>query len=799
MLQWMGGSRRKVTASRMSTQKRQKQYFEQRKRQEQNLHMMGSDNCSDRPDISGQNPKEHRSLDILNLLNLSTNAKKCNSSCLKGRDDGEIKVSAMPGGISSNQQTMFANMDTTVDSCRLEETRAPSCCKLEASPKKVFVSAPGNQNTAFSGPPSHGKKVTDQYLQLSVFDLLYDDEPNATVEKRPTCEDHVSFSLEGLGKVGTETPVHSPEQHARIPYSNSLLLKNGRKSKLKNLNHVLDDIELEMDSTMRDIKVSPISSSNLPFNKVNQSFTNAGDCKHYYDDADKNVSSINEEFFFENEYRNEDTWNASSCFLDEKFDNEDRYDTSWKKTFQLGSRSPEPLKGGTYKMDNYAFQDLPNKWSSATAMQEINMSEPRASFFEDQLENDFDFYAASRARCSRLDGNLNSQNLFPEYVRDNSSLPSEESSSSTAVRSEFNKYSSSRTGTGENRRKHRNAFESPGNMWNSTEEKCRGMSTPSKRKSSHHSNSILQEEFGAHNSWQFDERYASVDIRTVATSFCQDLEENFAVRSNNRPEDPFSTFTTPESHNKATPEFHNKATPEFHNKAPSFGGFRDIAPLADSPPYSFTAEKVPLASSTSFLNVGLWPTSPSLSTEFQFKGKPQDAAGFHRETSSTDISAQGSFSKGGQKLKMQKDRCKNLEEVEDIFMGDNEFSSEKQVAGDASTSYNQTLESEATEDTNPETTPCLVTADSPGHVEEMSLSPKKPRKHENQVDKRKSNCEAETPLKCKIRKEEMKKWQPEGRNTVSGKHNNKHGSLSGQVMFASCVFQLLCVQKVFRT
>ncbi|KAE9594475.1 hypothetical protein Lalb_Chr18g0054191 [Lupinus albus] len=68
----------------MSTQKRQKQYFEQRKRQEQNLHMVGSDNCSDRPDISGQNPKEHRSLDILNLLNLSTNAKKCNSSCLKG-------------------------------------------------------------------------------------------------------------------------------------------------------------------------------------------------------------------------------------------------------------------------------------------------------------------------------------------------------------------------------------------------------------------------------------------------------------------------------------------------------------------------------------------------------------------------------------------------------------------------------------------------------------------------------------------------------------------------------------------
>ncbi|CAL0301358.1 unnamed protein product [Lupinus luteus] len=68
----------------MSTQKRQKQYFEQRKRQEQNMHVVGSDNFSDRPEISAQNPKEHRSLDILNLLNLSTSAKKCTSSSLKG-------------------------------------------------------------------------------------------------------------------------------------------------------------------------------------------------------------------------------------------------------------------------------------------------------------------------------------------------------------------------------------------------------------------------------------------------------------------------------------------------------------------------------------------------------------------------------------------------------------------------------------------------------------------------------------------------------------------------------------------
>lgn len=45
--------------------------------------MMGSDNCCDSPGISGQ--KEHRSLDILNLLNLSTKAQQCNPFCPEGK------------------------------------------------------------------------------------------------------------------------------------------------------------------------------------------------------------------------------------------------------------------------------------------------------------------------------------------------------------------------------------------------------------------------------------------------------------------------------------------------------------------------------------------------------------------------------------------------------------------------------------------------------------------------------------------------------------------------------------------
>lgn len=174
--------------------------------------------------------------------------------------------------------------------------------------------------------------------------------------------------------------------------------------------------------------------------------------------------------------------------------------------------------------------------------------------------------------------------------------------------------------TGENRRKHRNGFASPRkhrnvfastrNKYSTKDEKYRSMPNSSKRMPSHDSNSILQEELDAHNSWQFEEINPSVDKSSVAASFCLDLEADFAVfGSKNKIEDPFSVFITPELSNKASP---------------SFGGFRKAAPLADSPPCSFTSEKFAFDCSTAFPNVGSWPTSPRLSPDFQTKGKKSE-------------------------------------------------------------------------------------------------------------------------------------------------------------------------------
>jgi hypothetical protein len=75
----MGGSRRKVAASHTSVKKRQKQYFEQR-RQQQHQFTVGSESCSNDINNSNQHLREHQSLDILNLLNLSTATPECKPS-----------------------------------------------------------------------------------------------------------------------------------------------------------------------------------------------------------------------------------------------------------------------------------------------------------------------------------------------------------------------------------------------------------------------------------------------------------------------------------------------------------------------------------------------------------------------------------------------------------------------------------------------------------------------------------------------------------------------------------------------
>lgn len=222
MLQWMGGSRRKVTTSRRSTQKRQKQYFEQKKRQQQ--QSAGAEGFADDINVDGLHQKEHRSLDILSFLNLSTTPNERGSSLPSSRMEDQGDNSRMKYNMQKSPRTIIPNAVTPAYFVEVKEANMSGSQNQSVnfgmpsanhqaqivSPKKNLFSAPQNHDSR-----ANDKKIDDWNAaaeqELSVFDLLGDDGRDGHLGRSPVREDHVAFSVEGLGKVGTETPVHSPK------------------------------------------------------------------------------------------------------------------------------------------------------------------------------------------------------------------------------------------------------------------------------------------------------------------------------------------------------------------------------------------------------------------------------------------------------------------------------------------------------------------------------------------------------------------------------------------------------------
>ncbi|XP_039136804.1 uncharacterized protein LOC120274112 [Dioscorea cayenensis subsp. rotundata] len=184
MLQWTGGSRRKVTASRKSTHNRQKQYFEQRKRQQR---APGLDNDSARNKHANYY-EEPRSLDIVSLINLETitwqgypnqaNAiggpqMKCHSSKLSpavalkkiinrySHDSQEACPEATTLSPKKLPETNVSNIVSTANGVSLDYdgVKPPEC------PSK---SLPTNVSTVPNG---------EVQTEVSVLDLLSDDRP----------------------------------------------------------------------------------------------------------------------------------------------------------------------------------------------------------------------------------------------------------------------------------------------------------------------------------------------------------------------------------------------------------------------------------------------------------------------------------------------------------------------------------------------------------------------------------------------------------------------------------------------
>ncbi|KAH9716814.1 hypothetical protein KPL71_021590 [Citrus sinensis] len=781
MLLWMGGSRRKVTTSRKSAQKRQKQYFEQRKRQQQQTAVLDSH----------ADPKEHRSLDVLSLLNLSTTAEERKCACLNDSVDYKEVVT------SSGYQA---------------ETISPK-----------------NQNNACneSSCNSHLRKTTN-IQQISVFDLLADDGPSGNLEASPVHEAHVAFSVEGLGKVGTQTPILSPEQCERMfQYACSSPQKAARRHNLlKNFDYVLDDLELEVDVMMQDTN-KPMSGGCLEFSSgtINsrshrkQKYSTVHDCEPFDGCGSKLQNSFGDSEFFHGVGNNsEDLWDvpARSSFVDDNLHNENGLNASGRNWQSQMEGIDFSCYGNELSDSAFEFPHLHKNRVLVKAADRYNIldsSSPKRQI----SENNGDFITSKMTRYPSAGRNSDfkepisqSDWSYHEDARDNLSLLSEESCSSTAVRGEAKNISSSNSLAKQSRRpkdisgsdgntnglkniyakgkQHQNRFDFHQGSYTCGSGKCTKMPNPSKSKQFHQLNSPFQEVFGPRDSL-FVEGYYSADVNSDSGSFCQTLEMKVpSFGSKPQIVDSFSGFPIPESQMCAKSYFDGCK----YGNSVQYSSLRGID--SEKSPFCKSLCCMSCHDPPICLNLDFVPMKPSLSLDSEPGHMPLASfhvPGSHGEMLFPDLSALESVGKDERSKSKAQSAVNKFEPDKRSCSGNNCLLSVNTETMNSSTfEYNVIECKEAkgglSEQNGTEATP------SPDHVEEALLSyVRNPNRFEHVADKVYRQY-VDIPL-CQNKREGIDDVGP--KRKIS---SNCVESSSPVVMLESYVLKLHCVQNVLK-
>ncbi|XP_039030906.1 uncharacterized protein LOC120165463 [Hibiscus syriacus] len=183
---------------------RQKQYFEQRKQKEKGAVAEGH---IVETTIAGRHQKECQSLDILNLLDLSTVSAE--------GSHGKFGASTLKYQMPKDPAIIISSLVPPY-SVKIKETCAPpSSYQGELQYPKVSFGDHDNYDLNVANNSLDLKNAATEN-QLSVFDMLISDESEVSSERRLVHEAHVAFSVEGLGKIRTETPLHSPKKKGSL-------------------------------------------------------------------------------------------------------------------------------------------------------------------------------------------------------------------------------------------------------------------------------------------------------------------------------------------------------------------------------------------------------------------------------------------------------------------------------------------------------------------------------------------------------------------------------------------------------
>ncbi|CAK7323486.1 unnamed protein product [Dovyalis caffra] len=594
-----------------------------------------------------------------------------------------------------------------------------------------------------ANPVSPPQSVEIKRTTPSVFDLLADDEPNGNSDGSTAQEAHVAFSVEGLGKVGAETPPYSPRQPGRYDnYGYASPLKAARQiTSSKNLDYVLDDLEVEVASALLNVPPSEDAiMQNVDMPRRGHPLEFSLEMEDSYCKLKNNLSTVTDNMqldghgrmkssfgdrktFGKTESINDDTWDENialaegqskpTVFLVKRtlpnsregqkyilsfniildmgpcsilnfvlmvfMFNADFWDEtevedlfqllSWDASFHDGRESdmswnswPYPMDGNSADFLKYGNDRLPDdafegshllkKRNSMNAKEAFNILDS-PSLKHQTSETDFDFMISERARKPSLRTNFGfgDTTVRPDWscftaedARDNQSLLSEESSSSTAVRGKETDVSPSNSRARRSRR-HQNAFGFPqknssakniflkGRRFKNGEEIQKGnsvfgsgksMRQPmlSESRSAHNLDCPFQEKIGSSRSWLFKEGYGSAEMNMGFSSPCRTSETKHPFSSSKPwPEDTFGVFPEPQIDAK------------FSFETSKHGGS-----IKHSPSSSFISEKFAFCQQSSRTHVHDSPTFSKVEFRVTKPDFALDYPDFELEINSPDAS-----------------------------------------------------------------------------------------------------------------------------------------------------------------
>ncbi|KAL5991320.1 hypothetical protein ACLOJK_012227 [Asimina triloba] len=393
MLQWMGGSRRKVSTNHY----KQKQYFEQRKRRNQDI---GLENYADGRNKRAPQHEEPRSLDILSLRNVAAVAQECEpvriamvqgcrSGCSFNGDNPEVDNTQVycnalkhslaipvPTNKVHPEDFSYLNEATLKAKAVVLPNRVSGSTHPESAPschKCAKAIAPDEQKrTSKNGIDMNFSQICP-WKKLSVIDILDDCKVHACSEQRSEHEAHVAFSVRGLGQIGSETPVRSPMETNGVFFNGFPSPPKAAKRLHASVNfqHATVDLEAELAevfcSLQNRIMHNNVEKSDSPFKS-----SAVTDCLGYsrstefinrrfmpldaIDFSSKNFINEDKIFCSGINERNEQICNARFGFLDDKFlDKRKQAVSEMIEPFQVEYDTSRSLRAENHEICDYEF------------------------------------------------------------------------------------------------------------------------------------------------------------------------------------------------------------------------------------------------------------------------------------------------------------------------------------------------------------------------------------------------------------------------------------------------------------